>query len=51
MKALRDAMAGTDYKSVRSRIDELNEATTHLAELLMNRAIAAALEGRRVAEI
>jgi molecular chaperone DnaK len=51
VKALRDAMASTDYKLVRARIDELNQATTHLAELLMNRAIAAALEGKRVAEI
>ncbi len=49
--ALRESMAGTDYKLVRTRIDELNEATTHLAELLMNRAIATALEGKKLAEI
>jgi Fe-S protein assembly chaperone HscA len=49
--ALREAMTGTDYRLVRSRIDELNQVTTPLAERMMNRAIAAALEGKRLAEI
>jgi len=49
--ALREAMAGTDYKLIRAGIDELNQATTPLAERLMNRALAAALEGKRVAEV
>src|SRR5579862_6860877 len=33
---LRAAVAGTDYKLVRQKIDELNQATMHLAEVLMN---------------
>ncbi len=49
--ALRKAMAGTDYKLVRARIDELNQATLPLAERLMNRALAAALEGKRLDEV
>ncbi len=49
--ALRAAMAGSDYKLVRGRIDELNQATLHLAETVMNRALATALEGRRVADV
>ncbi|MBI3669150.1 MAG: molecular chaperone DnaK [Acidobacteria bacterium] len=49
--ALRQAMAGSDYKLVRTRIDELNQATMRLAELMMNRALATALEGKRVAEV
>jgi molecular chaperone DnaK (HSP70) len=49
--ALREAMAGTDYKLVRARIDELNQATLPLAERLMNRALAAALEGKRLDEV
>ena len=49
--ALREAMAGSDYKLVRKRIDELNRATQHLAEVVMNSAISSALEGRNVAEV
>jgi molecular chaperone DnaK len=48
--ALRQAMAGTDYKLLRSRTDELNQATTHLAELVMNQAMHTALQGKRVDE-
>jgi Fe-S protein assembly chaperone HscA len=48
---LRLAMEGRDYRSIRKRIDELNEATQHLAELVMNSAISTALEGRKVAEL
>ncbi len=48
---LKESAAGTDYKLVRKRIDELNQATEHLAELLMNSAISTALEGRKLAEV
>ncbi len=49
--ALKDAAAGSDYKLIRKRIDELNHATEHLAELLMNSAVSTALEGRKLAEV
>jgi Fe-S protein assembly chaperone HscA len=49
--ALRSAMAGTDYKLVRQRIDELNQATTNLAEMLMNSALQTALEGKRLDDV
>ncbi|MGB2622575.1 MAG: molecular chaperone DnaK [Candidatus Acidiferrum sp.] len=49
--ALKDAAAGTDYKLIRKRIDELNHATEHLAELLMNSAVTSALQGRKLAEV
>ncbi len=49
--ALRAAMAGTDYKLVRARVDELNQATMGLAERMMNRALATALEGKRLEEV
>jgi molecular chaperone DnaK len=49
--AVRDAVAGADYKLARKRIDELNHATEHLAELLMNSAVSTALEGRKIAEV
>ncbi|MGO9641010.1 MAG: molecular chaperone DnaK [Candidatus Acidiferrales bacterium] len=48
---LREAMAGTDYKVIRTRVDELNAATHHLAELQMNDALAVALEGKRTGEV
>jgi Fe-S protein assembly chaperone HscA len=49
--ALRQAMAGADYKLIRARIDELNRATLPLAERMMNRALETALEGRRLDEV
>ncbi len=49
--ALRAAAAGTDYKLIRKRIDDLNHATEHLAELLMNSAVTTALQGKNLAEV
>jgi molecular chaperone DnaK len=49
--ALRASMAGTDYKDVRQRIDDLNQATTNLAEILMNSALQTALEGKRLEDV
>jgi molecular chaperone DnaK len=49
--ALQESVAGSDYKLIRRRIDELNHATEHLAELLMNSAVSTALEGRKLAEV
>jgi len=49
--ALRDAVDGKDYRLIRKRVDELNRETEHLAELLMNTAVSAALEGRKLAEV
>jgi Fe-S protein assembly chaperone HscA len=51
LAALREAVAGTDYKLIRARLDELNAATHHLAELQMNQALATALEGKRTGEV
>ena len=49
--ALQESVTGSDYKLIRKRIDELNHATEHLAELLMNSAVSLALEGRKLAEV
>ncbi len=49
--SLRAAIAGKDYKLVRQRIDELNQATTNLAEILMNSALQTALEGKRLDDV
>jgi len=49
--ALKESVSGNDYKLIRRRIDELNQATMHLAELLMNSAVSTALQGRKLAEV
>jgi Fe-S protein assembly chaperone HscA len=49
--ALQESLAGSDYKLIRKRIDDLNHATEHLAEVLMNSAVSTALEGRKLAEV
>jgi len=48
---LKSAVASTDYKLVRQRIDELNQATMRLAEIIMNSALQTALEGKRLEEV
>src|ERR1700738_2173017 len=49
--ALKESVSGSDYKLIRKRIDELNSATMHLAELVMNSAVSTALQGRKLAEV
>jgi molecular chaperone DnaK len=49
--ALREAIAGTDYKRIRVFADVLNQATMPLAERMMNRALATVLEGKRLDEV
>jgi Fe-S protein assembly chaperone HscA len=49
--ALQEAAKGSDYKLIRQKMEELNRATEHLAELLMNSAVQSALEGKRLAEV
>jgi molecular chaperone DnaK len=48
---LREAIGGTDYKLILQVVDELNQATMHLAEILMNSALHTALEGKRLEEV
>ena len=49
--ALKEAVKGTDYKQIRKQMDDANNATEHLAELLMNSALQSALEGKKLAEV
>ncbi|HEY2544697.1 MAG TPA: molecular chaperone DnaK [Candidatus Acidoferrum sp.] len=49
--ALKEAVGSIDYKLIRKRIDELNQATEHLAELMMNSAVNTALQGKKLAEV
>ena len=50
-RSLREAMRSTDYKLIRQRVDELNQATMHLAEILMNSTLQTALQGKRLDEV
>jgi molecular chaperone DnaK len=49
--ALKNAVQDSDYKLIRRQIDDLNRATEHLAELLMNSAVQSAFEGKKLAEV
>jgi len=45
---LREATSGSDYRLMRKTIDELNEATQHLAEVMMNSAVNSVLQGKKL---
>ena len=48
---LRAAVQGSDYKLIRVRVDALNQATLRLAEMMMNRVLHVAVEGKRLEEV
>jgi molecular chaperone DnaK len=45
-KSLNDVKQGEDYQAIRKAIDDLNQATTHLAELMMDSAVTTVLKGK-----
>jgi Fe-S protein assembly chaperone HscA len=45
---LKDALGSTDRELIQQKMQALNEATQHLAELMMNRSVRAALTGKSV---
>jgi molecular chaperone DnaK (HSP70) len=48
--SLRKVMAGDDYHGIRKEIDELNQGTMRLAELMMDTAVSSALKGKTFEE-
>jgi molecular chaperone HscA len=50
LDALREARDGTDRDLIHHRTTELNQATEHLAEVLMESALRAALGSTRIAD-
>jgi hypothetical protein len=44
-------MTGTDREAVHEKTHALNHATRHLAEVMMNRSVRAALAGKSVDEV
>ena len=51
MLALESAKTGTDHKVIRARMTELEQATHHLAEILMDTSLKEALENKKLSEI
>ena len=51
LAALRESLTGKDYKRIRALTDVLNQASMPLAERMMNRALATALEGKKLGEV
>ncbi|MCI0404436.1 MAG: Fe-S protein assembly chaperone HscA [Acidobacteria bacterium] len=49
--ALRDALSTEDYKLILERLEQLNQATHRLAELIMNSAMQTAMKGKRPDEV
>jgi molecular chaperone DnaK (HSP70) len=48
--ALKESVVGSDYRQMRVKIDELNQATNHLAEVMMNSAVNTVLQGKKLAD-
>ncbi len=48
---LKSLVTGEDYKKMREVIDRLNQATYHLAEILMDSAVQTALKGKKLEEV
>jgi molecular chaperone HscA len=51
MEKLTEVMAGSDYLAIRRGIEALDRASKPFAEVRMNRAVAAAAVGRKVADV
>src|SRR6266702_7401870 len=47
-RALRETLESDDYQEIRKAIDELNQATMRLAELMMDAAVGSALRGKNM---
>ena len=48
---LKEAIAGSDRELIHERTHALNEATRHLAEVVMNRSVREALAGKNVDDV
>ena len=48
---LKQVMAGSDRSAIQDRTHALNHATQHLAEVVMNRTVRAALAGKNVSDV
>jgi hypothetical protein len=51
MAAVEAAKYGADHKAIRAKMTELEKATHHLAEVLMDTSLKEALENKKLSEI
>jgi molecular chaperone DnaK (HSP70) len=51
MAELKEAIGGDDRELIQQKTHTLNQATQHLAEVVMNRTVRAALSGKNVDEV
>ncbi|MGE0443974.1 MAG: Fe-S protein assembly chaperone HscA [Vicinamibacterales bacterium] len=51
LDALKAVMAGTDREVIQARTEALNHGTQHLAEVMMNNSVRAALAGKNVKDV
>jgi molecular chaperone DnaK len=51
LASLETARAQLDYKSIRARIADVEKATHHLAEVLMDHSLKQALENKKISEV
>src|ERR1700751_4012510 len=49
-KSVNEIKKGEDYQAIRKAIDELNQGTMHLAEVMMDSAVSSALKGKTMDE-
>ena len=51
MAAVEGAKSGTDHKTIRAKMADLEKATHHLAEVLMDKSLKEAFENKKLSEI
>ena len=51
LEALKSVLNGPDRDAIQQSTHTLNEATKHLAEVVMNRSVQAALSGRNIDQL
>jgi Fe-S protein assembly chaperone HscA len=51
LAALKQSIGGSDRDDIKKKTHALNEATQHLAEVVMNRSVRAALAGKNVDDV
>ncbi|MGA9772752.1 MAG: Fe-S protein assembly chaperone HscA [Blastocatellia bacterium] len=51
LAGLRETAAGEDHRAIRESIKQLDDAARHLAELIMDNAVLAALKDRKASEV
>jgi hypothetical protein len=49
--ALRESVGGDDHLQIRERITQLDDASRHLAEMIMDNALLAGLKDRKASEV